>query len=979
MQTERPKARTSRDLMVWRKAQEFVLAVYRFTSAFPKSEIYGLVQQMRRAAVSIPANIAEGFTRRGKTDKAGFMNIAESSLVLCVLLLFWCGGALGKTSSSNTQEKTQASSAGDRQKPGEAQSQISLQNDPQLTKIDLFQIDLSNRLAGVQYKGSKSIHEVMNPFTARKRARIYGSLYEYHRNDNFDARNFFDPVGQKLPEYKRNQFGGSLGVFVTKQLTLFGTYDGLRINRGSTILSHVPTREMKQGDFSSLETTLVNPWTGNPFPGNRIPQSLFHPASVKMLTTMPDPNRNDPDRNFVNNQPEVDNRDEITVQADYKIGGDSKLFADYTLRNGNGFDVNPLPAFGLTTRSREQSVSVDFVRDFSSNLVASIQARFDREVQTELAPQAGNKGLLASLGIRGLSTLDDLDEGYPDFELSGYASLGSGDSPTTSYFNEYSLELGLTYVRKSHEFEFGMDIEAGQINNDRTGGLRRGSFAADGYYTGDAFADFLLGIPNLAERGVGSDRADVRRTSVQAFIADQWKVNPKLSVTASLAYDYTPFAHSTHDNVYAFAPLLFEPPPDGTIVRIGSEEAARAGLAGLKSGYAVFPDRNDWEPEIGLAYSPRGDNRLVVRASYELSHGSRDMDESFEVLGRSYPVYYTERAQASEDRPDLDLSNPFETAVPVELRIQGAEPRMRNSLTQRWQLSLENEIFPRWNIEVAYAGSRTDGSSRFIVANVPLPGPGPLQARRPNPNYGRFSILTSGGSSSGNALEASLRKRMSRGFSIEASYQWERNFSALGSSDPNNPRDLRAEWAPSSSPIHQFNVVYILDLPIGRGKVLSTAWAGKLRSLFEGWRISGITVFQSGDLGNPRMAGDPNNDGVRGDRPDRIASGELPVSQRSIDRWFDTGAFVAPPQYGFGNCGRNILAGPGKHNWDISFIKRTQVSREGNMVELRVQLFNAFNHANFNNPNTTVGTSLFGKIFGADRAREIEIAVKYTF
>jgi hypothetical protein len=46
---------------------------------------------------------------------------------------------------------------------------------------------------------------------------------------------------------------------------------------------------------------------------------------------------------------------------------------------------------------------------------------------------------------------------------------------------------------------------------------------------------------------------------------------------------------------------------------------------------------------------------------------------------------------------------------------------------------------------------------------------------------------------------------------------------------------------------------------------------------------------------------------------------------------------------------------------------------------LRVQLFNAFNHANFSIPNTTVGTPVFGKIFGADRAREIEIAVKYTF
>ena len=66
--------------MVWQKAHEFVLQVYRYTATFPKSEIYGLAQQMRRAAISIPANIAEGFTRRGKSEKARFMNIAESSL-----------------------------------------------------------------------------------------------------------------------------------------------------------------------------------------------------------------------------------------------------------------------------------------------------------------------------------------------------------------------------------------------------------------------------------------------------------------------------------------------------------------------------------------------------------------------------------------------------------------------------------------------------------------------------------------------------------------------------------------------------------------------------------------------------------------------------------------------------------------------------------------------------------------------------------
>jgi hypothetical protein len=894
-------------------------------------------------------------------------------------LVACCAAATGQTTATSSYDKNLSGGTAAPQKPASVQVETNPPNDPALAKIDEFVVDLSKSLSGIQYKGSQPIQVVINPFSARKRARFYGSVYEYHRNDNFDARNFFDPVGQPLPEYKRNQFGGSFGFYVTRRLALFSAYDGLRINRGSTLLSHVPTQEMKQGDFSSLEGPLLNPWTGQPFANNRIPQSMLHPVSLKILPTIPDPNRDDPDRNFVNNQPVIDNHDSITLQADYKMGEDSKLFADYNLINGNGIEVSPLPAFGLTTRGREQSFSLEYTRDISSNLVASVRAGFAREAWTELAPQAGQQGLLASLGIAGVSTLDDLDEGYPDFDISGYAEIGSGSSPTTSYLNEYGLEIGMTYVRKNHEFEFGVEFQKGQVNNDRTGGLRRGSFAVDGYYTGDAFADFLLGIPNLAERGVGSDRADVRRTGIMAFVTDQWKINRKWSVSAGLAYDYEPFSHSNQDNVYTFVPLLFEPPPSGAIVHVGSPEAARAGLAGLNSGYAVFPDRNDWEPAFGFAYSPRGDNRVVLRASYSISHSSRDMDESFEVLGRSYPVYYTERAEASEEQPDLDLSNPFETAVPVELRIKGAEPRMRNSLTQQWQLSLQNEIFPRWNVEVAYTGKRTDGSSRYIVANVPLPGPGPLPERRPNPDYGRFNILSSGGSSTGNAVKASLRKRLSRGFSIEGSYQWSRSFASIGSSDPNNPRDLRAEWAPSSSAPHQVSLNYILDLPIGRDRALSTAWAGKLHSLFEGWRISGITSIQGGTLFHPVMAGDPNNDGVRADRPDRISSGNLPVSDRTIDRWFDTGAFVAPAKYDFGNCGRYILVGPGRQQWDISFIKRTQVSREGNMFELRVQLFNAFNNTNFKNPGTTLGTASFGKIFGADRAREIEIAVKYTF
>ena len=73
-------AKRFEDLSVWQKSHQLVLRVYRMTTRFPKDETYGLASQMRRAAVSVPANIAEGFKTKGRPDKARVMNIAQSSL-----------------------------------------------------------------------------------------------------------------------------------------------------------------------------------------------------------------------------------------------------------------------------------------------------------------------------------------------------------------------------------------------------------------------------------------------------------------------------------------------------------------------------------------------------------------------------------------------------------------------------------------------------------------------------------------------------------------------------------------------------------------------------------------------------------------------------------------------------------------------------------------------------------------------------------
>ncbi len=853
--------------------------------------------------------------------------------------------------------------------------------DSSLRTIDEFTIQVEDRIQVPLQADIRTIGETVNPFKARKRGKFYGSIYEFHRNDNFDARNFFDPVGQRLPEFKRNQFGTSFGTALTRRLTLFGAYDGLRTHRGSTLLSHVPTAAMKEGDFSGLGKQLKDPFTGQPFEGNRIPQSRIHAVAHRLLSTVPNPNLSDPARNFVNNLPFVENADTISARADYEWSKDSKLFFDFNLVNGNGIDIGPLPEFGSSSLTRQYGATITYTRAVHQNLVTSIGVQFDRDVDQRLPTQAGQRGLLSSLGISGVSVLDDLDEGYPQFEIAGYATVGpaKGSSlPRISVHNDFEASLGVTSVHGSHNLQAIAEFDSDQINNDRASGLGRGRFEYSGRYTGDGFADFLLGIPYSAERSVGSSRLDARRRTWKFALRDDWRINPKLSLSFALEYNYYPLYRSTRNNVSTFTPLLFEPPRDGAMVVTGSDEAEKGGLAGLPAGAAAFTVRDELDPGIGLAFSPLGTNRLVVRADWGLTHDHISGSDVLEFLGRNHPFYFTEHAESTSAQPELDISDPFRSAAPAELKVRAIEPRISTPYIQTWMASVQNELLHDWDLEVKYEGAKSTRQEKVLVANVPVPGPGLLQARRPNPEFGRFSILTASGSSSVHSLNVELRKRLTSGFALVSSYGWRRSFSDDYDDEPSDPRNIRAERAPEGID-HRWSASYILDLPIGREKAFSTRWAGKLALLLEGWRISGITTFTSGKRFNPRLPGDPNNDGVGEDRPDRIGPGNLPSSQRTIDQWFAVEHFSAPATYGFGNSGRNILVAPSVRVTDLSFIRRIRVTDAGSVLELRVQLFNAFNHSNFERPERIWGTSVFGKIFGAGRAREVEIALKYSF
>jgi len=825
---------------------------------------------------------------------------------------------------------------------------------------------------------SQNLSDLINPFPARKQGRFYGSLYAFHRNDNFDAPNYFDPPGEPLPEYKRNQFGFTLGAQLSSAIFLFGSYDGLRINQGSTLLSHVPNPAIKGGDFSELETPIIDPLTGLPFPDNSIPTDRISPVASRLLEVIPDPNREDPDRNYVNNDPLVRNHDHINTRVDIDLNARSKLFVEYAYTRSNRAYVHNLPTFNSDGVGRDHEASLSYNWSASERLLTFAKVEFDRDSNYRLSRNAGNEGLLESLGISGLSVNDPLEEGYPAFNLNGYTSFGDRSSPTSSVRNRLSLDTSLTYVKNNHTFRAGFEIGGRQLNDFRSDGLYRGAFSYNGTYTGDGFADFLLGIPDSATHGIGADRADLRRNQLEFSFRDQWKVKPNLSFAYGVTYRFIPPYHSIANNVSGFHPLLFEPPTDGEIIIAGSERASELGFDGAVPGSLVFPDKNDWSPNLGLSFSPMGNNQLVMRASYSIWYDPPSQWYFTRTLTRNYPFYFIETAESSDTEPSINIEDPFGSGATPEMTMRGMEPRLKNGYGHFWRLAVNNEFARNWSLEMAYVGRKGSSDTRTIPGNVPLPGEGQIQARRPNPSFGRFSIVNNGGSFSGHSLDLTAQKRLSAGLSLRSGFAWNRILSDEIYGDPSNPRDLRAEKATSNwVPKRRFFINYIVDLPLTSIAPLqdTSAW---VNWALEGWRVSGITEIRDGRVFTVTLPGDPNNDGVYGDRPDRLSSGTLPSSAQSIDQWFDTSAFAEPAPYSFGNSGRNILTGPGYQAWDVSVIKQTRFS-DGDLLEFRLEFFNAFNHANFDRPNSSFGTDLFGKIFGAARAREIEIALKYSF
>jgi len=172
---------------------------------------------------------------------------------------------------------------------------------------------------------------------------------------------------------------------------------------------------------------------------------------------------------------------------------------------------------------------------------------------------------------------------------------------------------------------------------------------------------------------------------------------------------------------------------------------------------------------------------------------------------------------------------------------------------------------------------------------------------------------------------------------------------------------------------HIFVASYIYPLPFWQ---TGSTWYAKA---FGGWRVSGVTTFQSGRPLNMTVNADPAGIGTRGNqRPNLIGNPYLPSGDRTALSWFNTAAYAAPANGTLGNLGFDAMVGPGTNNWDIS-LQKTFPINERFRTEFRLEMYNAFNHVNFWAVGTTFGNANFGQVTQAQDPRILQMALRLEF
>ncbi len=833
---------------------------------------------------------------------------------------------------------------------------------------------------------------------------LHGSLYEFLRNDDLDARNFFDR--NIKPEFRQNQFGGTVGgPVIRNKVFFFGNYEGLRLAKALTRTFAVPTDDLRRGRFTKA---ITDPQTGFFFADNIIPDVRISPVAKALLQFVPPANQSGDTDNLVDSPQEINDSDQFTIRTDLRYGENDTAFARYTFYNVNAyqpygfvqFATSPvsLPGFGTFLQQRTQNVAISETHIFNPRLIGEFKFGINRTAGGQFQENS-DVDFATQFNITGISR-DPLDRGIPRVIVAPFNSFGDVTTPLSRRDNDYQLNYNVSAFLGKHNLTFGAIYKRVQFN-PVIASSKRGQFTFTGNYTGDAFADFLLGLPFNARGGAGDTQVYLRGNEWHAFVHDDWNVSERLTVNLGLRYEYaSPLSEkynrwSTLDvknrrvivaseNGLTYPQSMWIP---GIAQQLAPLPIVTSEEAGLDRSL-VNKDLNNIAPRVGFAFDLFGNHRTVMRGGYGIFFSSAPYN-SFTLQSLAAPFFKGVNATNSLTTPapiNTILSNPL-LGTPGWASY---DINFRTPYYQQYNFGVQWVLRRDMLVEAQYLGSIGTKLHTNIFYNVPdassYPTPSPSE-RAPFPNLGNNSLQASAGKSNFNALVLRAEKRLSFGLMVMGSYTFSKSIdndslSIQGVStnlDQSNMKNL--ECGLSTFDIrHRLVASFTYDLPFkSRNKGINTVLGN--------WQAGGIITQQSGQPFTVNITSDRANNGLLNQRPNLIGDPNLPDDQRTPERWFNTAAFAVQPIGTLGTAGRNILEGPGTSIVDFSLLKNIPI-RDRHKLQFRAEFFNLFNHANFDFPGrfcagTDAGAPCtapqFGRIGAARDPRILQFALKYLY
>jgi hypothetical protein len=862
--------------------------------------------------------------------------------------------------------------------------------------------------------------------------RFHGALWEFFRNDIFDATNYF---AAKTEPLKQNQFGGTFGGPIRKDKTFFfAYYEGFHNRQGETKSSTVPSLAERQGDFSSIcpegftggfcnnpKHQLFNVFLNQPYINNQYPvDTQTNPVTQNLLQFIPLPNNGT--NVFTSTQVVRQDSNQGGVKVDHYLTASDILNFRYSIIDGTQFNPIPtsgasVPGFPVGQDQRAQNFVVQETHTFSPSLIGVFRASYLRN--KFLFGLHINPTTPASLGFQYTPSLEAA-VGPPSIQVAGYTTIGNPiTGPRNTFENAFDYSGALSWVHGRHELKFGGGYQRLQVNALQ-------GIASNGFYVfagfpvvPDAFASFLFGQPVVFLQGLGDFERGIRGNSANAYVQNTFKATSRLTLNFGVRYEL-PFPYTEIKN----RQTLWIPGRQSTVVPNAPNGLLYPGDKGVPAG--LIPTfKKGFAPRVGVAWDPTGSAKWLVTSAYGIFY------EPY-YTGQGGPLQSPISAPPFLQTPQVSLPNfadPFNGNPPIEGEF--SKPLTNLTLAanlplpyvQDWDLNIQRSFGSDLLFEIGYVGTKGTKLPRFVEGNPAIYIPGldadgdPISTsdnadrRRKfsgctlDPttvcNFSSTGLITGIANSSYNALEASLKKRFSHGISFLAAYTYSKSiddsstFNLSGSASKplagendlaQNPFDVNAERGRSLFDArHRFVLSYQWSLPWWRQP------QGWYQQILGNWQVNGIvtamtgtpfTVFDGNDFSVQGSA--PEVTGFFSNRPNVVAGQNPNAGPKTSGEWLNPNAFQritqdpTSPVQQFGSAGRNIAQGPGYADWDFSLFKNIRVA-ESTEVQFRAEFFNLLNHTNFRIPDPDMNSQTFNQILEAQPPRLIQFALKLTF